>query len=54
MIYLKSNVGEMVHRIVIHISFPFQMVGNLQTIMFLLYAFVLPVNPIDSGKKVFD
>lgn len=50
----KSDVGEMVHRIVMHICFPFQMVGNLQIIMLLLFTFALPVNPIDPSKKVFD
>lgn len=44
----------MVRRLVLHISFSFQMVGNLEIIMLLLFTFVLPVNPIDVGKKVFD
>lgn len=52
MFYSNSKVGEMVHTIVIHISFLCQMFGNLQTIMLLLYTFVLPANPIDPGKKV--
>lgn len=42
----------MVRRLELHISFSFQMVGNLQIIMLLLFTFVLPVNPIDLGKKL--
>lgn len=54
MLYSNSNVRNVVHGYVVHISFSFQMVEHLQIIMFLLYTFVLPVDLIDPGKKIFD
>lgn len=54
MLHSNSNVTNMVHELVIQISFPFQMVAHQQIIMFLLYIFVLPVDLIDPGKKLFD
>lgn len=54
MLFSNSIVRGMIQRLVIHFCFLFQMVGNLQTILFFLYTFVLPVDLIDPGKKVFD
>lgn len=40
------------HELLIHISIPFQMVENLEIIVFLLYTFVFPVDLTDQGKEI--
>lgn len=48
----NNNVRKFIHELSIHISISFQMLENLQIIMFLLYTFVLPVDLTDQGKEI--